>query len=48
QSDFVILKKHQQLLEAVKSILKSEEYKANLSHLNGYQTKLTGKVIYET
>ncbi|MGV6972974.1 substrate-binding domain-containing protein [Bacillus halotolerans] len=48
QYDIVILKKHQQLLEAVKSILKSEEYKANLSHLNGYETKLTGKVIYET
>ncbi|MFP7232547.1 substrate-binding domain-containing protein [Bacillus subtilis] len=48
QYDIVVLKKHEQLLKAVKEILNSEEYKANLSHLNGYETKLTGKVIAET
>lgn len=48
QYDIVVLKKHEQLLKAVKEILNSEEYKANLSHLNGYETKLTGKVMLET
>lgn len=48
QYDIVVLKKHEQLLKAVKEILNSEEYKANLSHLNGYHTKLTGKVMFET
>ncbi|AKD36533.1 molybdate binding regulator [Bacillus subtilis HJ5] len=48
QYDIVVLKKHEQLLKAVKEILNSEDYKANLSHLNGYETKLTGKVILET
>ncbi|MCY7784268.1 MULTISPECIES: substrate-binding domain-containing protein [unclassified Bacillus (in: firmicutes)] len=48
QYDIVVLKKHEQLLKAVKEILNSEEYKANLSHLKGYETKLTGKVIAET
>lgn len=48
QYDIVVLKKHEQLLKAVKEILNSEEYKANLSHLNGYETKLTGKVIAQT
>ncbi|MCY8720385.1 substrate-binding domain-containing protein [Bacillus sp. S10C12M] len=48
QYDIVVLKKHEQLLKVVKEILNSEEYKANLSHLKGYETKLTGKVIAET
>ncbi|MCO4849330.1 substrate-binding domain-containing protein [Bacillus vallismortis] len=48
QYDIVVLKKQEQLAKAVKEILNSEEYKASLSHLNGYQTNLTGKVMFET
>ncbi|KAF1678381.1 substrate-binding domain-containing protein [Bacillus mexicanus] len=48
QYDIIVLKKHEQLLKAVKEILQSEEYKANLAQLNGYETKLTGKVMLET
>ncbi|MDP4123444.1 MAG: hypothetical protein Q8917_10175, partial [Bacillota bacterium] len=48
QYDIVVLKKNEQLLKAVKEILNTEEYKATLSQLNGYETKLTGKVILET
>ncbi|PJY99439.1 MULTISPECIES: substrate-binding domain-containing protein [Bacillus] len=48
QYDIVVLKKQEQLVKAVKEILNSEDYKASLSHLNGYQTNLTGKVMFET
>ncbi|MCY8915863.1 excisionase family DNA-binding protein [Bacillus atrophaeus] len=46
--DIVILKKNQKLLDTVTDILSSKEYKSHLSQLNGYDTKMSGRIVYET
>ncbi|MCG8397160.1 excisionase family DNA-binding protein [Bacillus atrophaeus] len=48
QYDIVILKKNQKLLDTVTDILSSKEYKSHLSQLNGYDTKMSGRMVYET
>ncbi|MCY8517257.1 substrate-binding domain-containing protein [Bacillus atrophaeus] len=48
QYDIVILKKNQKLLDTVTDILSSKEYKSHLSQLNGYDTKMSGRIVYET
>ncbi|MFS0783270.1 substrate-binding domain-containing protein [Bacillus sp. 1P06AnD] len=48
--DIVVLKKKEQTdsLELVKKIIQSNEFKKQLKQMNGYDSRLTGTVIYES
>lgn len=48
QYDVVVLKQNPELVQSVRDILNSEEFKSQLSQLSGYDTKMTGRLIYET
>lgn len=48
QYDVVVLKQNRELVQSVQDILNSEEFKSQLSQLSGYDTKMTGRLIYET
>ncbi len=48
QYDVVVLKQNRELVQSVEDILNSEEFKSQLSQLSGYDTKMTGRLIYET
>ncbi|MBT2572672.1 excisionase family DNA-binding protein [Bacillus sp. ISL-51] len=48
QYDIVVLKQNRELVQSVKDILHSEEFRSQLSQLAGYDTKMTGRLLYET
>ena len=48
--DLVILKTKEnvELVKVIKEAVTSSEYRSQLEQLNGYDLKMTGKVIYES
>lgn len=50
QYDVVILKtkENAELIKVIKAAVSSPEYRSQLEQLNGYDTRLTGKVIFES
>lgn len=47
--DFIpLIKEHYNLVKVIKEAVTSSEYRSQLEQLNGYDLKITGKIMYES
>jgi putative molybdopterin biosynthesis protein len=47
--DFIpLIKEHYDLVKVIKEAVTSSKYRSQLEQLNGYDLKITGKIMYES